>query len=231
MSLDGVNRNHQSVGDLLIGHASAEATHHVLFPHGEFLERHLFAAAPQSAVVQYPTDQWVEVLPVGLDGRERSSHRARSGGLSRADAMAAGIDCVQDRASDRALNQHQHLQLRVVAPRSAHQAGRASAIKCVRAHQKGGRAALKLQQAVLLAGAGRHQRPLSLEPGHPAAEQNKVGRSDSRATALQQAVALAGPLLQRRDPVAEIQGRERLGAVAADLVMLTAIRGRGSALL
>ena len=231
MAFDRVDRDDQSIGDLLIGHAPAEATQHVLLPHRQFLERDLFAAASQPAVVQNTTDHRIEVLPVGVDGGECGGHRACSGGLGRADAVTARIDRIQNRARDRALKQHQHLQLRVLLPGLPHQAGTAAALQGVSAQKQVGRAASHSLQAVGFAGAGRHQRALAFEPECPAAEQHMVACRNGRATALEQAVALAGALLKSWDPFAEIQGRERLGAIAADQDMLIGNRGRGSALL
>ena len=191
MTLDRVNRDDKSVGDLLIGHATAKTTQHVFFAHGELFERDLLATATQSAVVKHATDQWVEVLPVGVDCSERCSHRAGSGGLSRADSMAVGIDGIQDRARDWSLKQHQHLQIGVDLSRPAREARATAALKSVCAEQQVGSAGMEPQQAVILAGAGSHQRSLSFKPEHPAAEQNTVGGGDSGSTALKQAVTLA----------------------------------------
>lgn len=90
--------------------------------------------------------------------------------------------------------------------------------------------ALNVAEAVVFAGAGGHQRPLTIEPDRPAGEQHRVGGGDGAAAAPQQAVALTGLLLQRGDPGAEIHWEKRSGTKAAGVFMVTRIHGRGSAL-
>ena len=181
-----VDREVQLLGDLLVGEAAAETAQHILLPHAELIgEGAGGTTAAEAAVAQHAADGGVDHHAVALHRLHTAKQMAIAHEVAAAESVATCGDRCLDRAEQRALNQHQTVQLRVEGLGACDQRWPVAAVQQIAADQQIGLGAAEAGDGVLFAGGGSHQGADVVEQMHQPGDQHPIGAGDQRAPSAQ----------------------------------------------